>query len=165
MMKWILFGCLFFTGPVLALDKASPLEIAVELSAGNFTDGQPTLKVRLTNQGHEKITIEKSALPWGNRYSITLLAIPQSSHYEQPLSLVFPIDDLLPEDIDIKPGETLNGSIRLDLVFKDIGAVLQQKPLLILWRYRLRTVDGKQLEPLTGSVSLPQIASSKSAGK
>jgi hypothetical protein len=137
--------------------KPADLQIAVELTVGDLSGNWPTLKATLANHGREAITVEKARLPWGNRYSITLLAVEEHAASEQPVQLVFPIDDPLPGDIEIKPGEVLEGTIRLDYVFKDIVEKLRQKSLLVLWSYRLEGTDGRQSERLTGSITLPKL--------
>ncbi|MGH3426411.1 MAG: hypothetical protein ACRDQZ_02360 [Mycobacteriales bacterium] len=157
MRKWILAVAILFLAPAFAAERSADLKVAVQLAAGDLASARPTLRVKLTNLGQEAINVEKARLPWGNRYSITLLAVGEHAKYEQPIPLVFPIDDLLPGDVEIKPGEALEGSIRLDYVFKDIPNTLRKEPLLLLWSYRLEATDGKQSERLTGSVTLPQL--------
>lgn len=152
MIAWLLAVATLISGPVLAADQRTELPISVEFAGAIGSANQPILKAQLTNRGHEKISVETASLPWGNRYSITLLAVGENARYEQPLPLVFPIDDPLPGEVDIKPGETIVGTIRLDYVFKEIQSRLQRGPVLVLWSYRLETVDGRRSPRLGGYI-------------
>lgn len=127
--------------------------IAVDISNGGLVAGQPTLRVSLKNTGNQPLTIDRSALPWGNRYSITILAAPANA---QPLGLVFPIDDPGFDEVTVKPGESLTGTIRLTLFFRDVGMAVEKASLTVLWSYQLRTVDGKLSQRIAGHVTVPQ---------
>jgi hypothetical protein len=131
------------------------IALSVDLSVGAPIDGQPTLRAKLRNTSSQTITVDGSLLPWGNRYSITLLAAPERS---QPLPLVFPIDDPMQEDVTIKPGEALEGIIRLGSFFRGIADAVKKSPVLVLWSYRLKTVDGQQSERITGAVQFSPVA-------
>jgi hypothetical protein len=128
------------------------VQVSVDLTAGEPIDGQPTLKATLTNTGDKPFSVYEYLLPWGNRYSITLLAVPQ---HAQPIPLSFSIDDPLQAEVAVKPGETIEGNIRLDLFCGDIALTLRRVPLLVLWSYQLKTRDGKESPRLAGSLQLP----------
>jgi len=130
------------------------IPLTVELSVGTPIDGQPTLRAKLRNTSGKTITVDGSLLPWGNRYSITLLAAPERA---QPLPLVFPIDDPMQENVTIKPGESLEGTIRLGSFFRGIADAVKKSPVLVLWSYRLKTVDGQQSERITGAVQFSPV--------
>jgi hypothetical protein len=76
------------------------------------------LRVILVNRTSRFLTMYRSALPWGNRYSMILLAIP-SKVLSAPLEQGFPIDDPSFGTIKIVPGEKLYGDINLRGFFKD----------------------------------------------
>ena len=127
--------------------------IAVEISNGALIAGQPTLQASLKNTGNQSLTINRSTLPWGNRYSITILAAPPNA---QPLALVFPFDDPDVDKIEVKPGESLTGTIRLNMFFRDVGTAVQKTSLTVLWSYQLRTMDDKLSQRIAGQVVVPQ---------
>jgi hypothetical protein len=146
----ILLGS-FILGSASAADRCC-VPITVDITGGSELMGQPTLKVVVRNTGRNTLLIDKPALPWGNRYSITLLAAGANS---QPVPLVFPIDDPIGEEISLKPAESAEGIIRLDSFFKDIRAAMKRTPLIVLWSYRLKTKGGEESEIITGQVVLP----------
>jgi hypothetical protein len=150
-----------FAGPGYA-SNACCIPVSVELSVGAPIDGQPTLRAKLRNTSGQAITVDGSRLPWGNRYSITLLAVPERS---QPLLLLFPIDDPMKEDVTIKPGESLEGTIRLGSFFRGIADAVKKSPVLVLWSYQLKTVDGEQSERITGAVQLSSVANAPPTGQ
>jgi hypothetical protein len=129
------------------------VSIAVEMSSSPLVAGQPTLRVSLKNTGNQPLTMYRSALPWGNRYSIAMLAAPPNA---QPLELVFPIDDPSVDEVEVKPGESLTGTIRLSMFFRAVGTALEKASVTVLWSYQLRTVDDKLSQRIAGQVVLPQ---------
>src|SRR5262249_32336593 len=127
-----------------------------ELTPQVSTEDRPILAVSLRNTGSRRVVVDRAALPWGNRNSITLLAVPDGERFEQPIQLVFPIDDVIPGEIELAPKSEVKGQILLDHVFKDVGALLGRRPLFILWAYKLVANDGQESPYLSGVVSFPK---------
>jgi len=53
------------------------------------------------------------------------------------LERVFPIDDPSPEQISLKPNESVSGSVNLEKYFKDFRTALKNGDLHIFWAYQV----------------------------
>lgn len=104
----------------VALSRQNPLRLRVTLTSGTACE----------------VTLYRSELPWGNRYSMVFAAAKPNS---EALELVFPVDDPGPTQISVKPGETLTGEIDLHDVIRDLNA-LKKSDVLLFWAYKTPAV-------------------------
>ncbi|WP_116813026.1 hypothetical protein [Steroidobacter cummioxidans] len=154
-MKLLLFGIFIASSvPTVAVAECC-LNVTVEISIQEGAASSAKLKAIVRNNSTSSIEINSSSLPWGGRYSTILAAVRESSPNE-PLDQRFPIDDLGPETIHLKPGAKIEGQIEMHDFFKDMDKALQKDNLIVLWSYKLVAVDGKESKRLAGWVRVPR---------
>lgn len=90
------------------------------------------LRVTLMSDAATTVTLYRSDLPWGNRYSMVFAAVRPNG---EPVDLIFPIDDPGPTEISVKPGEVLTGDIDLQDVIRD-PSVTKKSDILLFWAYK-----------------------------
>lgn len=153
-MRRLIFLLLFVSQAAIGGSGASDIGISLQIVASNPFGDRPSLTATLTNTTRDQITVDEAFLPWGNRYAITLMALPVGASSDgQPLQLVFPIADPMPGEVVIKPRASISGEIHLDYFFKDIRPALMKKgPVMILWTYQLKATDGRLSNRVTGYI-------------
>jgi hypothetical protein len=103
-------------GVEVVLSRENPLHLQVSLTSGAAND----------------IKLNPFELPWGNRYSMVLVATKPNA---EALELAYPIDDPRNTQITVKAGETLTGEIDLRDVIRDMKAV-KKSDVLLFWAYK-----------------------------
>jgi hypothetical protein len=98
------------------------------------------LDLKLRNVSTAPLQLFRYELPWGNTYSLDLMAFNSRG---QPLSLSLPIDDPAPpkpdEPITVSPGDTLQGTYELFGLLGGSAAVtdtLARGPVTVIWAYK-----------------------------
>jgi hypothetical protein len=118
------------------------------------TPGSSVLDVSFTNESVRSLTLYEARLPWRNRYSLLIVAVPQSAP-ERPLRMLFAPDDSPPTAITVKPRETIRGEIDIRDRFPDISAQLQKSgPVLLFWSYELHDTTSVSLGREFGGCTL-----------
>lgn len=137
------------TAAALAASPQLPLDVRVSPAAPG---SDAVLMFSVTNASAGSITINESALPWGSRYSLTIVVVPKR---KEPLAGVFPVEDVFAEKrITLRPGETRTGEVELEWHARDARIELQDRDLLIFWHYAPETSDGKALGEYGGWTTL-----------
>jgi hypothetical protein len=127
------------------------VDISVDVTPHVDATSEPTLHVRLTNRESRSLSAYRGALPWGNRYSVIVVAVRKGKP-NQVLQQVTYIDDPGPQTIELRPGEVLDGDIVLRKFVRNAREETQQHELIVFWSYQLLTNDDRQSERFSGSV-------------
>ena len=90
------------------------------------------LRVTLRSRAESPVTLNKERLPWGNRYSMILVAVTPGG---QCLQQFFPIDDPGWEKISLNPGASASGEIDLADFFRDLGGAVKKSDIHLFWAY------------------------------
>jgi hypothetical protein len=90
------------------------------------------LRVTLHSGAENTATFFKSQLPWGNRYSMVIVAVtPHGGCLDKEL----PIDDPGPEEISLAPKALLTGDIDLQWFVRDLNRVTKKSDVQLFWAY------------------------------
>jgi hypothetical protein len=90
------------------------------------------LRVTLRSRAETPITFYKERLPWGNRYSMILVAVKPDGRCLQEF---FPIDDPGIDKVTLAPGAALSGDIDLGNFFKDLEGASKESDVNVFWAY------------------------------
>jgi hypothetical protein len=98
-------------------------------------DGKNPLRLHVTlrSLAKTKITIYKSQLPWELRDSIILVAV-RSNGLRLDQNVV--AGDPSPEQISLKPNESVSGYINLSDVFQGLDDAVGKSDIQLFWAYR-----------------------------
>jgi hypothetical protein len=90
------------------------------------------IKVTLRSGSDNTATFLKHKLPWGNTYSMVLLAAtPQGA----PLKKFYPVDDPMFDEISVPPRGTLTGDIDLESTIPDLRQLTKVSDVHLFWAY------------------------------
>ena len=93
----------------------------------------PALEFEVTNISGEPVPIYKPSLPWGARYAVMIVAVPDG---KEVLRGSYPVEDTFPsEPVVLKPGESLHGRVALSSHVLDVDKVLSAGRLIVFWHY------------------------------
>ena len=145
---WLLVLSLGLAPIASEAEQAIPVQLTV-----TQIGEQARLKVSVTNQSKNDLTLYKSELPWGNRYSMIVVAVSLGGNNEV-VSIVGLIDDPGPGTTVIHSGETISGEIDLARRFPQQWPGVSDKPLLVFWSYQLATSDERKSLRLGGWLEL-----------
>jgi hypothetical protein len=130
------FFCRYLTAAVVVFalsaasggNEATAPDIQVELSS------QKPLRLRVTlrSRAESSVTLDKERLPWGNRYSMILVAVTPNG---QCLQQFFPIDDPGFEKIALNPKASSSGEVNLDDFFRDLDGAVKKSDIHLFWAY------------------------------
>jgi hypothetical protein len=113
----------------VVLEAVQPPGIRVELNP----EKPFWLHVTVRSGAETTATFFKSQLPWGNRYSMVIVAVtPHGGCLDKEL----PIDDPGPETISLAPRESLSGDIDLRWFIRDLSSVTKKSDLQLFWAYQ-----------------------------
>jgi hypothetical protein len=119
--------------------------------------GSYVLDLRLTSHLDKPVEVYEANLPWGNWYSMMLIAaVYENGAGTEVLDHPGPIDDPGPTQMTIKPGEVLTGRVGLSRHFPDLDRIIESHDVIVTWNYLLRSVDGKAFARQSGSFVLPK---------
>lgn len=139
--------------PMSDVRAATPMDIHMSVaSEGN--NGDVALKINLTYFGKQQLKIYKSDLPWGIKSRMILEALCLNGQ-KTPIPSVEYIDDPSPELVDISPGQTLEGLVKLAPRFPALAGCLTQKDALIFWSYQFAPLSNEPSERLSGGIVIP----------
>jgi hypothetical protein len=92
-----------------------------------------SLRVTLRSSAKNRVTFFKNFLPWGNRYSMVLVAVTSSGRY---VDRFFPEDEPSMEEVSLGPGESVTGDVDLHDVFTGLDDVLRETDVQLFWAYK-----------------------------
>lgn len=122
-------------------------------------DGRPMLRMSLSYEGSEPVSIYKSSLPWGSRQSMVLvLADSRPAGEILPKDLL--IDDPDHDRVKITKGAKLEGEIDLQQWFPSLSKHLSVNDVIAFWSYTPQPVGKRAESALMGQVVIPQTSSS-----
>lgn len=152
--SWFRAGVLSLaaSGVLCANANASSGPCELEVRALPDKSGQYDLHLALKNVGNAPLRLFKAGLPWGNSRSMYLVAVKNRT----PLDAPTPIDDPVAGEIELQPGQTVNGEINLVARFPKITELLNQNDIDVLWTYQVITTDGAIVQRLGGWVPITQ---------
>lgn len=113
------------------------------------------LDVKLKNTGRAPLVVYRGSLPWASRHSLLLIAVRANVTHDA-LEERLVIDDPGPEQLEIKPGETLTGEILLDERFPDLPSAVRKNDVIIFWSYQLKPLNTAPLERMGGWLLIPK---------
>jgi hypothetical protein len=83
--------------------------------------GREAVLFTITNTSRTPVEIDESALPWGNRYSVLLVALLKKA--QEPVRAGYPVDDVfIAKPMKIEPGRQLRGTVLLTNHFGELAA-------------------------------------------
>lgn len=91
------------------------------------------LHVTLMSRSESRVTVYRSSLPWGNRYSMILVAVLPSG---KSLKKELIVDDPTLEQIALDPNKSISGDINLQNVFRDLNASVTMSDVQLFWAYQ-----------------------------
>ena len=109
--------------------ESTPPDVQVELDSQNPL----ALHVTVRSRANERITLAKYRLPWGNTYSMILVAATPQGHM---IDKSLPVDDPSPEHVSLEPNETLRGDINLANYFQGLDGALKKSEIHLFWAYK-----------------------------
>jgi len=109
--------------------EAPPSDVRVELKSQN----PPLVRVTIWSRAKNTVTFPRFRLPWGNRYSLILVAVTPQGEY---LDRVFPVDDPSPERVTFQPNESMSGEIDLRNFFGHLDSTLNKSDVHLFWAYK-----------------------------
>jgi hypothetical protein len=90
------------------------------------------MHVKLRSGAATAVTIFRSQLPWGNRYSMILTAVKSNGDH---IEFFYPEDEPSMEEVTIAPGATIEGDLDLSDVFADLS-VTKKSDVHLFWAYK-----------------------------
>ena len=98
------------------------------------------IELTLEYSGEQVIDVYKNSLPWGNRYSLILVAVKADA-----IGTLVPqqqvINDPSPSTIAIQPGDRLTGEINLNERLVGLDEALKTSDVIVFWNYEMRTIE------------------------
>jgi hypothetical protein len=150
--RLIFLVCVVFgADPAMATDTLS-----MDVTLSSIVSEEVTLKFDLKYSGKAPIEIYESDLPWGNYHSVVLVAAKLNSA-EVLIPEIAPIDDPGPGRIEIRPGESLSGTIRVDRRFKRFLPTVAKTNLIVFWSYELTPISAPSFQRLSGALVIPKL--------
>lgn len=116
------------------------METLVKIEVTGETSPEYRLSIAVTNQTDKPLTTYEQQLPWAGWQSLVLIAVktdPGGTVLERSL----PVDDPGPSQIDIAPGQTLNGYIQLGKTFPQFEEALKVRDVVVFWSYQFAPID------------------------
>jgi len=114
--------------------------------------GKPVLAFRLTNNSTNSFAVSPFQLPWGNPYSIALVAVATDG---ERLPNMYPIaDPPVQKKIIIAPSQSLEGDYELRVI--DFSPAPKDKDIVVLWSYAFPRDFRSPEPPCTGVVVIPK---------
>jgi hypothetical protein len=114
------------------------------------------LKLKIKNKGADALKGFKHALPWGGRYSMTVIAVETSTIEGRPLPPVHYIDDPTTAQFSIPAHGEVSGSVSLSKRFPSLAEALSRKDVEVFWGYQLPTIEQKRANRVGGWILVPK---------
>ena len=120
-----------------SIHSAAVTAAGVEMTVAQSARSALILDVMLRNGTDRAIEIPNVQLPWGDRYSMTVLGI-DPTHRRTPLSAV-EFQGVPTAGVSvIAPGEAIRGQIDVTEYVGGIREELSKSDITVVWRYDLR---------------------------
>jgi hypothetical protein len=133
---------------------ASALPLRIEATPSTLNQTVDGIKFSLTNISEKTIQINETAVPWGERTSILLVAMIKRTHeLLRPEGYVID-DNFLVKTIRIAPGETISGTVSLSQHFGNINSLRKKGDLLVFWHFRAIGKDAEELGEYGGWLNI-----------
>lgn len=150
-----LIGCLilFFSPELLALEY--PLDLKIS-PAGDACD--IVLKMEIKNNSNKAVTINADSLPWNNNVFGASLILQEIASNKKILDQIYGVESAM-AFINIEPGKTLSGDVRLQGRFPNFSEAIKKYDLALYWNYTFNLPDDKgdsKRSVRVGAISLPQ---------
>jgi len=129
-------------------------QLKVDVALQQPKANQYVLHVTLKNSGATTLSTLRHRLPWGNTYSLLVVAATEGGKLPNESFL---IDDPTFVEIQIKPGEILEGDVPLNLRFRDLPDEVTKHDVIIFWSYRMQLQNGNYLERFGGWLLIPKV--------
>jgi hypothetical protein len=117
-----------------------------------------SLRFTVSNTSNRILRISRNVLPWGDRYSVRIVAVQQTMDEGRVLADRQPISDLPPGPlIVIPPGKSVSGLINLQERFPTLRDARGYTDILLFWYYGFcpdRCPHGKNVQPFSGTLTL-----------
>lgn len=167
-IKASLRRCFINSGPTLvillalALGLGSPSvssgesnELMIDVSIERSGTNEYSLHIHLKNNGSAILTLEEQLLPWGNTKSMGIVAVKNDLGYGL-IERALDFDDPVHQDIQIKPGQSLEGKVSL----ADFGNLHKERlksDVIIFWTYEMLLREGRRLPRSGGWLVLTKL--------
>jgi hypothetical protein len=126
-----------------------------QLDAKPIREGDSTwsLEFTLKNRGHNTVKTFASSLPWGIQVETILTAVPLVDN-ANALEQTHFISDPMFDPIEIKPGETLKGKIRLSRRFPGLNSYVAKGPVAVCFLYKFDGLQQGNVDSASGCLLL-----------
>jgi hypothetical protein len=141
--------------PPSSIDDAN-LTVNLTVSLHKVWDNECMIDLKLTNTSRSVLELYTHSLPWRGHYSMVLVAadtLPAGNAVARSLM----IDDPPFAFTTLKPGESLQGEIRLASRIPDIITMLRKRDMILFWAYRPTTVTQARGRWVGGWLLLPKL--------
>lgn len=131
-------GIVLSLAPMVLSAQDNPV-LSLDVQCLPKTNGVYTLRLSLKNKGEAPFSISTTALPWGSRYSLLLLAA-RSDPRSDPLHPDIVIDDPRDDKMQtLRPGESVAGEIVLNHRFRDFDSIIRDNDIAVFWLYEVKS--------------------------
>jgi hypothetical protein len=113
------------------------------------------LDIKVSNSGRVPVSVSRTSLPWAQADAIILAAVT-ADRKQKRLDQIFPVQDAMPDVVEIRPGDLASGRVSLTVHFPSLSTVLQRNDVVISWSFQLRGSDGVNLQRQAGGLVLPK---------
>jgi hypothetical protein len=136
---WVATGIVLLSlAPLVLFGQDNPvLNLDVQCLPG--TNNVCIVRLTLKNNGEMPFSISSTAVPWGSRYSLLLLASrtdPRSAPLQPDIVIDDPRDD---KTQTLRPGESLTGEIVLNHRFRDFDDIIRNNDIAVFWLYEVKS--------------------------
>jgi len=92
------------------------------------------LDFELRNSSHSDIILPRHMLPWSWTRAVVITAVGLQTGNSLPQSVV--ISDPVPEDVIVRPGQTLRGKVNINHHVQNFGLRAREQDLVVFWYYK-----------------------------
>jgi hypothetical protein len=137
--------------------ERQPVAVVVQVQKDSSGSDRNDLGIMLENRGHVPITTKRSRLPWGEEGRLRFYAVdggrvwPENVPDRKGTSA-----HRRDEEVTLRPGEKLSGTLSLSNGFRDVLARLRKVDVVLFWMFQLETTRKGTAETLGGWLVIPQ---------
>jgi hypothetical protein len=132
------------------------LTVDLTVSLHKVWDEECIIDLEFTNTSRITLELSTHSLPWCGEYSMVLVAT-DTLPIGNPVPRLPIIDDPWIAFTNIKPGESLQGEIRLADRIPDLVEVLKRRDMILFWAYQPTTVNQIRGKWVGGWLLLPKL--------
>ena len=121
---------------ILALASAAERASAAEAEALDVeaVADANCLRFKAINLSSENVELQSANLPWGDRYSLTILGVP-ATRGASPLAVARPISIPRHGKSVISPSTQVEGEVDLRHYIQEFAVEVQKGPMLVFWAW------------------------------